>query len=75
MLLADIKEYDQAVLNLENMACLRIEQRVPVQIARGQMNLEVGCSIQSAGTRGIERSASRSAASLNALSASSQSGE
>ena len=44
MLLADIKASDQAVLNLENMACLRIEQRVPVQIARGQMNLDVGCS-------------------------------
>ena len=45
MLLADIKASDQAVLNLENMACLRIEQRIPVQIARGQMNLDVGCSI------------------------------
>ena len=33
MLLADIKASDQAVLNLENMACLLIEQRVPVQIA------------------------------------------
>ena len=45
MLLADIKASDQAVLNLENMACLRFEQRVPVQIARGQMNPDVGCSI------------------------------
>ena len=44
LLLADIKASDQAVLNLENMACLRIKQRVPVQIARGQMNLDVGCS-------------------------------
>ena len=32
-------------LNLENMACLLIERRVPVQIARGQMNLDVDCSI------------------------------
>jgi hypothetical protein len=45
MLLANIKASDQAILDLENMACLLIEQRVPVQIARSQMNLDAGCSI------------------------------
>lgn len=44
-LLADIKASDQAVLDLENMAGLLVEQHVPVEIARGQMNLDVGCSI------------------------------
>ena len=45
VLLADIKAPDQAVLDLENMAGLLVEQHVSVEIARGHMNLDVGCSI------------------------------